>query len=241
MPRIPESPEDIFARFTEDVQAAFGEELVSIALFGSGARGEYVPEKSDINFIVVLTQKGMDRLNAALDLVAKWRKVKVAVPLFLTQEYIDSALDTFPIEFLGMHKFHKNVFGKDCLSGLEIESNDLRRQIERELRGKLIYLRTGFLSAGGNRGRLQEMLAASVAAFNAIFEGLLYLKGQDLPETRLKVFEKAAELFNLDKSVFAQLTLIKKGEWHGSQVQLQEIAMSYIFQIKKMVELVNKI
>lgn len=240
MPKIPESPREISKEFTEDVQKIFGPDLISIILFGSGAKGEYIPKKSDINFLIVLSQKGIDRLDQALDLVAKWQKFNVAVPLFLTKEYIESALDTFPIEFLDMKKFHQLVFGQDVLEDLEINKSDLRRQIERELRGKLIYLRTGFLGAGNERSHLQQMLSASVTAFISIFEGLLYLKGQVLPDSKIKIFQQTADIFDLKASVFTQLSNIKNGKWHGSKIQLQEITMAYIGEIKKLVEAVDK-
>ncbi|MFQ5650309.1 MAG: hypothetical protein ACE5IY_10245 [bacterium] len=240
MARIPESPEEIFGTFSNDVQKVFGADLVAIILFGSGARGQYVRDRSDINFLIVLTQTGIDRLHEALDLVARWRKVKVAVPLFLTREYIDSALDTFPIEFLDMKNFHKLVFGEDVLAGIQIDKNDLRRQIERELRGKLIHLRSGFLSTGNDRTELQNMLAASVTAFIAIFEGLLYLKEQAIPDSKPKSFQETAQLFGLDSLVFTQVMNIKRGEWRGSKIQVQGIAVSYIHEIKKLVEVVDK-
>ncbi len=240
MPRIPDSPDQIFDTFTQDVQRIFGKDLVSIVLFGSGARGQYVPKKSDINFMVVLTQAGIERLNEALEIVDKWRKVNVAVPLYLTGKYIETALDTFPIEFLDMKHFHKLVYGEDLLANIEIDKDDLRQQIERELRGKLIQLRGSFLSTGNNREALHDMLSASVTTFVSIFEGLLHLKDAPLPNAKGQVLVKTAELFGLDPAPFASLMNIKAEEWRGSKVQLQDVAMAYIGEIKKLVEIVDK-
>ncbi|MFQ5603121.1 MAG: hypothetical protein ACE5HS_07620 [bacterium] len=241
MARIPESPEEIFKDFTEDVQNAFEKELVSIILYGSGAKHAYIPKKSDINFLIALTDRGIENLQNAINLVAKWRKRNVAVPLFLTQSYIDSALDTFPIEFLNLKSRYQVVFGDDLLSGVVIKKSDLRLQIERELRGKLIYLREGFLSTGQDRRALYEMLAATVPSFVSIFSALLYLKDEAVPDSRIKAFERTGELFGLQNAVFTHLLNIKRGEWRGSKTQLHEITMSFINQIKKLVEQVDKI
>lgn len=240
MPRIPDTPEEIFSEFSENVKSAFGDELVSIVLFGSGAKGEYLPGKSDINLLIVLSEKGIDALDKGLELVEKWRKMNVGVPLFFTEDYITSALDTFPIEFLDMKNFHKPVYGKDVLSALEINHDDLRRQIERELRGKLVYLRTGFLSTGNERKRMREMLSASVAAFISIFEGLLYLKGKQIPEKKTEVIKDTAELFKLDMSVFANVLNVRTGQWRGSTVQLRDVTLSYIREVRKLVKAVDK-
>lgn len=240
MPKIPNSPKEIFEEFTQDFQNAYEMDLISIILYGSGAKGEYTPKKSDINFLIVLSQNGIDNLDKALDFMPKWRKRNVAVPLFLTRAYIDSALDTFPIEFLNMKSYYKLVFGEDVLKDLEINKNDLRLQVERELRGKLIYLREGFLSTGHDRDLLKEMLSSSVPAFTSIFEGLLYLKDEKAPGSKVQVFERIAEIFELENTVFTQLLNIKNSQWKGSKIQLQEITMEYIGQIKKLVEIVDK-
>lgn len=240
MPRIPDSPEQVFESYASDLQKIFGENLVAISLFGSGAHGEYVRGKSDINFLVVLTQKGIDDLSVALDFVDKWRKINVAAPLFLTEAYIKSALDTFPIEFLDIKNFHKHVFGKNVIAEITIDKQDLRRQVERELRGKLIHLRGGFLNAGKDRKFLEEMLAASISAFGPIFKALLYLKDEPVPNSREQVFAQTAKSLNLDGGVFTNLASIKHGRWQGSKVQLQEFTLSYIREVKKLVELVDR-
>ena len=241
MAKIPDSPEEIFEEFTQVFQNTFEDDLVSIILYGSGAKGGYVPKKSDINFLVVLSEKGIENFDRALDTIHKWGKRGVAVPLFLTKSYIASSLDTFPIEFLNMKTFHKLVYGEDVLGDLEINKEHLRLQIERELRGKLIYLREGFLDTGREKERLREMLLASIPTFMAIFGALLYLKEEEAPVSKEELFEKTAEMFDLQSSIFTQLINLKNGKWKGSKVELQEIAKAYIGQINKLVEVVDQI
>ncbi len=241
MAKIPESPEQIFDEFAQDYQTTYGEELLSIILYGSGAKGEYVPKKSDINFLIALSENGIEQLDKSLHLVAKWRERSVSVPLFLTKNYIASALDSFPIEFLDMKQAYQLVYGEDVLKDLEIKKDHVRLQIERELRGKLLFLRRSFLSTGHNRDTLYGMLARSVSTIAAIFEALLFLKDEPLPHSKAEQFQKTAKMFELDDSVFIQLLNIKSGQWRGSRVQLQVIAMQYIGQIKKLVEIVDKI
>lgn len=139
-----------------------------------------------------------------------------------------------------MKNYHKLVFGEDVLKDLEISKQDLRLQIERELRGKLIYLRQGFLSSGHERELLKEMLAASVPAFASIFEALLHLKDEQVPNSKVQVFARTVELYGLQNSIFTQLINIKNGQWKGSKVQLQDLTKSYIGQIKNLVEIVDK-
>ena len=241
MAKIPESPEQIFDKFAQDYQTVYGKELLSIILYGSGAKGEYVPKKSDINFLIALSENGIEQLDKSLHLVAKWRERSVSVPLFLTKNYIASALDSFPIEFLDMKQAYQLVYGEDILKDLDIKKDHVRLQIERELRGKLTFLRRSFLSTAHNRDTLYGMLARSVSTMTAIFEALLFLKGEPLPQSTAEIFQQTAKMFELDDSVFIQLMNIKSGQWRGSRIQLQAIAIQYIGQIKKLVEIVDKI
>src|SRR5690606_15091634 len=133
--------------------------------YGSGARGDYVPGKSDINFLVVLAREGPGDLEKALPLVPKWRKRAVAVPLFMTKALIDSSMDVYPVEFLNMKRHYVVAFGEDVLQGLLFDKKALRLQCERELKGKVMLLRSGFLSTADRAEDLRRLMAASITAF----------------------------------------------------------------------------
>ncbi|GAI77948.1 unnamed protein product, partial [marine sediment metagenome] len=46
MGKIPKKPEEIFSEITDDFKRLFGNDLISITLYGSGAGDNYIPEKS---------------------------------------------------------------------------------------------------------------------------------------------------------------------------------------------------
>src|SRR5688572_25003533 len=178
MKKIPESPESIFREYVTDWQTAFGREVESIILYGSAARGEYVAGKSDLNFFVILTSAGIMKLREAVGITEKWRPRRVAVPRVLTRDYIHASLDSFPIEFLDMKLYHRVVFGSDPLANLEISSQNLRLQLERELKGNLLHLREGLLGTGHDRDGLRNLLLRTIPAFTALFEAFLFLKSE---------------------------------------------------------------
>lgn len=123
MSKIPSHPEEVFREFVKGYQSILGSDLLSIMLYGSGARGEYIPHKSDINFLILLTENGMNNLPNAFETVSRWRKRSVNTPLFLTKEYIQSSCDVFPIEFLNLKAHHKVIYGEDFLHNLAIEKS----------------------------------------------------------------------------------------------------------------------
>ncbi|MBW2338912.1 MAG: nucleotidyltransferase domain-containing protein [Deltaproteobacteria bacterium] len=232
MGKIPNRPEEIFDELKQDYTALFGDDLVAIILYGSGARGEYVPKKSDINFLIVLSDKGIERLGDATDAATKWRKRNVRVPLVMTREYIESSLDTFPLEFFNIKSAYQVIQGEDILKDVVIQKEDLRLQCERELKAKLLLLRESFLEANNKSHLLRELVAQSLSAFISIFKALLYLKGDEVPEKNEAVISATVQSFGLDREIFQTLWHIKRGEKKSDRGALKKIAQKYISEIR---------
>lgn len=232
MGKIPNRPEEIFAELKQDYVALFGDDLVAIILYGSGARGEYVPKKSDINLLIVLSDNGIERLGDATDAVAKWRKRNVRVPLVMTRGYIESSLDAFPLEFFNIKSAYQVIHGEDILKDVVIQKEDLRLQCERELKAKLLLLRESFLEANNKSHLLRELVAQSLSAFISIFKALLYLKGDEVPEKNEAVLSATVQSFGLDREIFQTLWYIKRGEKKSDRGALKEIVQKYISEIR---------
>jgi hypothetical protein len=219
---------------------AFGEDLVSIILYGSAAGRHYRPGKSDINFMVVLSNAGIDRLDRAFPLIKKWGKRKVAVPLFLTENYVETSLDVFPIEYLNFKRNHVLVHGKDVLETLKFEPDMVRLQCEREIKGKLLILRQAFLETAGEARLLKNVAVQSLGAFLAIFEALLYLKGTPVPENRRDVFRAVAESFDLDASLFDALQDIKEESRKVSDGEMLRLFRDYLKAARNLAMMVDQ-
>jgi len=240
MAKIPQSPDEIYNEFIYDIKHQFNTNLVSIAVYGSGAKGEYVRKKSDINFLVVLTEDGINKLAGAFDLVKKWNKRNVAVPLFLTRDYIETSLDSFPIEFLNMKKFHKLVHGEDILSGLEISKQHLRLRCEEQIKGKLLHLREDFLRTLGNKKLLESLLAVTIPAFVSLFTALLDYKDIDVPESKRDTILLTAESFSLNKEIFNRVLAVREKSLKLSKAELIQLTQDYIEEIRKLAKIVDK-
>ncbi len=238
MKKFPASPETIFREYVTDWQTAFGRELEAIVLYGSAARGEYVPGKSNLNFMVTVTAPGMVKLREAVEITAKWRRAGVAVPLVLTRDYIQASLDSFPIEFLDMKLHHRVVFGHDVLAALEISPQNLRLQLER---GKLLHLRQGLLGTGNDREALRDLLLRTIPAFAALFEALLFLKGEAIPTARPEIFQKAVGLAGLDGGFVERLFRLQAKDSRLYREELWKIMEDYIAHIEKVATYIDRI
>ena len=241
MNKAPETPEVIFKDYIADWQTAFGRDVQSIILYGSGARGEYVAGKSDINFLVVLSPAGMAGLRRAVEITEKWRKRSVAVPLVLTHDYIQTSLDSFPIEFLNIKRHYRLIFGEDVLMNLEISSPNLRLQLERELKGKLLHLREGLLNLGHDRDGLRNLLLSTIPTFAALFEAFLFLKNEKIPTTKQEIFNGTARSANLNGSFIESLFRLLKQESRWYREELWKLMEDYITQIEKLTVYIDRL
>lgn len=239
MAKAPNDPKEIFQDFTDDCKGLFGDDLVSIILYGSATGKNYRPGKSDINFMIVLSEEGIDHLDMAFKHVEKWRKRKVAVPLFLTETYIRTSTDVFPIEYLNFQRNHVTVYGKDLLDELSFDHNWVRLQCEREIKGKLLLLREAYLETSGKPRGLKELIGQSIQAFAAVFEALLFLKGKEATGDRRLTMRLACEAFDIDAGLFESLLDIREEKTKPSDEEIKRLFRDYLKEVRKLSKTVD--
>ncbi|MBN1781181.1 nucleotidyltransferase domain-containing protein [bacterium] len=227
--------------FKEDIRATFGTDVVSIILYGSAVTEEYRPGKSDVNFLVVLTDQGIDALDCVRNRIGKWRKHKIGLPLFMTRSYVHQSMDSFPIEFLNMQAAYHVLDGEDILSDIHPDKKDLRLQCERELKGKLLKLRQGYILTGGKPAALRSLISGSVVTFVAIFKALLMLRGKTVPVKKAEVLLTACDEFTeIDRPLFEELLHIRNGSVKKSKPELELLVKQYIRSIAKLTDSVDQ-
>lgn len=241
MGKIPDQPQEVFVPLTEDYLKVFGSELVSLIVYGSAAVGSYVKGKSDINLLVVLTEAGKNRLDAVFDTVKYWKKRKVATPLTMTKAFIETSLDSYPIEFLNMKNSHILIYGENVLGNLTFQPADLRLQIERELKGKIILLTQGYLETKGSARQVRHLIRNSFTAFVSIFNALLYLKHEKAPQTRRETIREVCNLFLLDAAVFERCSDIREGKDNLADGEIIDTFKKYLQEVEKICSIVDEL
>ncbi len=241
MTKIPDQPQDIFVPLTQDYLKVFGKELVSLIIYGSAAGGHYIRGKSDINLLVVLTPAGLDKFTDVLDTVKSWRKRSVATPLIMTKNFIESSLDSYPIEFLGMRNSHILIYGENVLAGLNVNPADLRLQIERELRSKLLLLRQSYLDVEAKPRQLRSLISRSLTAFMAIFNALLYFRQGKMQQGRREIIKEMGKTFTIDASIFLFCADIKEGKDKFSGKEVTDIFRKYLREVDNICKIVDQL
>src|SRR5207247_10156054 len=78
--------------FAEEVAGALGNRLVALLLYGSAARGTHVPDRSDLNTLLICVAVDEDLFARLEPAVRGWTRAGHPAPLILTeQEWRESA------------------------------------------------------------------------------------------------------------------------------------------------------
>ncbi len=187
----------------------WGEALQSAYLYGSAVRGGWSPKTSDINLLLLVESGDYSKWPDAADVVKRKLKKGFAVPLVLSENYVRSSLDVYPMEFLDIKLFHECLLGDDLFEQLNIRPEDLRLQAEREIKGKWVHFRQAALERGASTAAIRELLAASSSAWASVFQALLAIDGREVPADRTEVIRQGAVLANVDPDVFLKVHAVR--------------------------------
>lgn len=166
----------VFQEFTEEVRGAAGPALRALFVYGSSLGDRFRPGVSDYNFLVVADPIDIEVLDRLAARMGKWRKRRISAPLLMRPEFIQTALDSYPLEFLSIKARYRVLHGADLLVDLRFDREHVRLQCEREIRSKLLLFRRAYLESEGAPKRLKLILDRGVPAVVAIFRGLLWLR-----------------------------------------------------------------
>ena len=168
-------------QLVEQLNQAIPGKLFSAILYGSAAAGDFVPQTSDYNVLLVVDGLGAAELDALSKPVAQWSKGGHRPPLLFTRGQLRASASVFPIELLDMRQSHRRLFGEDVLADMTIGREHLRLQLERELTEKLLTLREGYLLTKGRSKQVVRLLASSVTGVLVLFRAALRLFQDEVP------------------------------------------------------------
>jgi predicted nucleotidyltransferase len=170
---IKEAVEQSFIQLLKD---NFGENLLSVILYGSYVSGDFVHGVSDVNVLVIIDRANSDQFRDLGKRAHKlMRKYKIT-PLILTRTDFNSSADVFPMEYADIRDRNRVLFGEDETKSLALEKKNLRHQLEERLRGSVASLRQLIIASKGRRKVLTNNLKFLFGSLKALFRGLLRLK-----------------------------------------------------------------
>jgi predicted nucleotidyltransferase len=201
------NPNDIVESFVSDYRTVFNETLVSVVLYGSAVTHEYKPGKSDINIVVILSDNSISNIKLCQKIQKKWSEFRVTTPFYMTPDFIIKASDTYPLEFIDIRSNYRVLFGEDLFQKMEFQSEHIRLQCERELRGFSLHLKRAYIEFAQDKTQLSKLLKTSISRIIPIFKGLLVLKTRVIPKSKADIISAIEDCYNLGASILSRIYL----------------------------------
>jgi predicted nucleotidyltransferase len=226
-------------KLVEELKQACPNGLKSVILYGSAVAGDYVGKRSDYNVLVVTEDLGIGTLDAISKTASAWAKAGNPAPLLFTEERLAQATDVFPIELLDIRECHKILFGEDLVHGLEIDTTNLRLEIEHELRGQLIRLRQSYLLTQGKTTAIIDLMVESLSTFLVLFRASLRLFEDQVPPKKFEALEKLSTHLAFDVTVFQTVQCLKDGTKKAKAVSVGALFNNYLETIECVIDAVD--
>jgi hypothetical protein len=223
-------------QFGEGVRGALAGRLVSLVVFGAAARRGAT---DSVDTLVICDRVDAAVLTTLAGAARPWLKDGHPAPLVFSQaEWADSA-DAFAIEFSDLKAHHRVLAGRDPWAGVTIADKDVRRQLEHELRGKVVRLRQAFVATSGNPAARGAAMLASVSGFLTMLRALVRLSGGEAPADRSALIAAAAAQVGFDAGPVTALALAARERRTLKAADDDPHVTAYLAAVTRTAEYVN--
>jgi hypothetical protein len=173
---LPEPVRRELALLVESAQAAFGDELKSVVLFGSAAEGMLRPT-SDVNLLLLLGKfdsERADRLREPL------RRISAAIHLhamFLLEAELPAAMEAFAVKFGDIVRRHHVLHGSDPFAGISPAPEKALARLKQILLNLAVRMREAYLLRSLREEQLVFVISEMTGPLRACAATLLELQG----------------------------------------------------------------
>jgi hypothetical protein len=199
-----------------------------------------VAGRSDLNVLLIVRDASVAKLHSATAALADWTKGGESAPLIFSQGEWRASADVFPIEIEDMREAHRVIAGGDPFAGLTTRRADLRQELEREVRGKVLRLRTEYAAAASDGKALGRLLVHSAGTFFVLFRATLRLTGGVPPASHDALIPEAAAVAGLEAKPFEWLLAALDGRNPKPLQAHDPVAGQYVDAMEKLAEFIDR-
>jgi hypothetical protein len=212
------------------VERIFGEDLVSVTLYGGHAL-DPPEEEGDVAVLIVVRELRRTALEAYREASPGFAKQGIPPPPIFTEEFLARSIDVFPLEFLGMKEHRKVLSGRDVMADVRVDRGNLRHQVEFELKGKLLSLRRMYLATRGAQ-ELAGLLRNTAGPIVSVARGLILLSGHDAPHAKARILAEIESRFGVALPLLREVVTAAGGK--ALEGRAEEIAPGYLEEVERL-------
>lgn len=209
---LPDDTQKLLQTYVKEVNGAFGEQMEGLLLYGSAVRGEFIPGRSNLNILLLVSSYDSAVLKQYSALHRRWSKEQIMVPLFLTEEELHLSAAVFPLEFLEIQEQHRVLGGRDPFIGFHVKTDRLKDAVVQGFASHLLRLRQRYVEGGGGDEATTMLLPLSITSILPLLRGVQRLLGRPPLSHSDAVIADVAEQLKLDLQGLLDVWLLKRGQ-----------------------------
>jgi len=187
---------------------------------------------------IIILEKDPPDLLESLDSLRKYsHKRQLRFPLLVNRKFVESSLDSYPLEFLDIiTSNYQNLFVKeDILKNLQFDPDDLRLQMEREIKSKWLLTRLSYLEMKTDSKKMANIIALTLTNILPVLKGICYLKDGSAPPQYDAAVERATNITDIEfDTIFSWIANKKVSLENVKQyLAILESLMQYLEMIDK--------
>jgi hypothetical protein len=202
---------------------------------GAGSAAAGAAAASGTNVLVLVDTLPIEALGRAAGVMREWVAAGHPSPLTLTTSEWRSSADVFAIEYADVLERHRVLLGALPTEGIEVRSEDIRRELEEQVLGALLKLRRGVMEAGGDEGRERTLLEVSLATFVTLFRAVVRLHGERPPADDAGLVERTGALATFDASPFGRVVRHVRGDRMLQAGETRAVLAGYLAALERLI------
>jgi predicted nucleotidyltransferase len=173
----------VLEEFLQAARESFGQDLLSVVLYGSAAEGK-LRATSDVNLVLVLSSFEPSRVDS---LRAPLRVAHAAIqlsPMFLLREEIPAAARYFASKFADILRRRVILHGADPFAAISIPREIQILELKQLLLNQILRLRASYVSRSLREEQLDLVIANAIGPLRSSAAALLELQGRPAPSSQ---------------------------------------------------------
>ena len=222
------------------LEQALGPRLKSVVLYGSAAAGDFQPDVSGYDLLLVIEPLGIAELRDMGPALDDWTGEGNPTPELFAPEELARSADVFPIEFSDLQQARRVLFGNDPFADIRIDMQHYRIELERELKIKLLLLRRKYVGVAGQSEHVASLMLASVSTFLVLLRAALRLYNVAVPVEKLQALDLLGERLQLDLSAIREIAEARTGQLPEDCEKIEALFAKYLQSIEQAVVAVDR-
>ncbi|HUA21988.1 MAG TPA: hypothetical protein VMB25_24760 [Bryobacteraceae bacterium] len=174
---LSENVAHVLADFARSALQAFGGDLKSIVLYGSGAEAR-LRAASDVNLLLVLSSFDAAKADAIRGPFGAARAAIRLTAMFLLESEIRQAQELFGQKFSDIARRHRVLYGSDPFEAPDIPRAAVLLRVKQVLLNLTLRLREAYVERGTTPERVSELVADSAGPLRSCAATLLELEAK---------------------------------------------------------------